>query len=272
MSLKHAVFHRVNRPSTRRLLEFAGTAVASATDGKAKITYDPQSGGWLKQTDGGVTLNPYPYGMSIEQCMEFSKDVFFRGYTPQPGDIVLDVGAGTGTEALPLSKLVGETGKVVCIEAHPATFDILERVCKLNNLTNVECVHAALMDTSAEPIMISNMRESFCQENRVGGTEGIPVPTITMTELVAKLNLDRIDFIKMNIEGAELPALRGAADVLPLVRHAAIGCHDFLADETGDDSYRTEKEVREILADAGFTVKGTQDTRPWAASYLFASR
>ena len=97
-------------------------------------------------------------------------------------------------------------------------------MCKLNNLTNVECVHAALMDTSGEPIMISNMRESFCQENRVGGTDGIPVPTITMTELVAKLNLDRIDFIKMNIEGAELPALRGAADVLPLVRHAAIGC------------------------------------------------
>ena len=41
---------------------------------------------------------------------------------PQPGDIVLDVGAGTGTEALPLSQLVGDKGKVVSIEAHPATF------------------------------------------------------------------------------------------------------------------------------------------------------
>lgn len=272
MSLKHTVFHRVNRPAMRPLLAFAGTALSSAKGGKAKVTYDPQSGGWLKRTEGGVTLNPYPYGMSVEECMAFSKDVFFRGYTPQPGDIVLDVGAGTGTEALPFSKLVGATGKVVTIEAHPATFEILERVCKLNNLTNVECVHAALMDTSGDPIMISNMRESFCQENRVGGTEGIPVPTITMTELVKKLNLDRIDFIKMNIEGAELPALRGALEVLPMVRHAAIGCHDFLADETGDDSYRTETEVRKILADAGFTVKGTHDTRPWAASYLFASR
>ncbi len=271
MGLKHTVFHRVNRPSTRRLLEMAGSAYASARGGKAKFTYDPESGGWLKRTAGGVTLNPYPFGMSVEQCLDFAKEIFLRDYMIQPGDVVLDIGAGTGTEALPFSQLAGPSGKVISVEAHPATFGLLERVCRLNNLTNIECIQAAVMD-SDDPVTISDMRESFCQENRIGEPGGIEVPGITIADMVSKFNLDRIDFIKMNIEGAELPALRGAVDVLPIVRHAAVGCHDFLAEGPDDDWYRTTAPVRGILQDAGFTVKQTQDPRPWAASYLFASR
>ena len=271
MSLKHTVFHRVNRPSTRRILELAGTAVASVQGGKAKITYDPQSGGWMKRTQGGVTLMPYPYGMSVEQCLSFATDVFLRDYMIRPGDVVLDIGAGIGTEALPFAHLAGDAGKVISVEAHPATFAMLERVCRLNDLKNVELVQAAVMD-SDEPVMISDMREGFCQENRVGDPGGIEVPGVTIADLVAKFNLDRIDFIKMNIEGAEVPALLGARDVLPIVRHAAIGCHDFLSDETGEEFYRTMETVRALLQDAGFTVRRTQDPRPWAAGYLFAAR
>ena len=62
----------------------------------------------------------------------------------------------------------------------------------------------------------------------------------------------------MNIEGAELPALRGAADVLPLVRHAAIGCHDFLADGPAMTRIGPKRKSEKILTDAGFTVKGTR--------------
>ncbi|MGB0436586.1 MAG: hypothetical protein ACPGIJ_06385, partial [Mycobacterium sp.] len=60
---------------------------------------------------------------------------------------------------------------------------------------------------------------------------------------------------------------------LPIVGHAAIGCHDFLADETGDESYRTMDAVHDLLVDADFTVtRNAEDPRPWAAHYLFASR
>ncbi|MGD9622062.1 MAG: FkbM family methyltransferase [Mycolicibacterium sp.] len=271
MSFKHRAFDAINRRSTRWLIGLVATAVAALEGQRARITYDAASGGWLKHTSGGVTLMPYPHGMGMEQCADFSRDVFLRDYTVGPGDVILDIGAGIGTETLPFSGMVGDSGKVVAVEAHPATFDMLERACRLNDLRNVELVHAAVMD-SDEPVMISDLRAGFCQENRIG-SEGIPVRAVTISELVSNLDLNRIDFLKMNIEGAEVGALRGARDVLPIVRHAAIGCHDFLADETGDDSYRTMDVARALLEEAGFSVtRPAEDPRPWAAHYLFASR
>lgn len=271
MSFKHTAFDAINRRPTRRLIGLAASAVASLEGERARVTYDSASGGWLKRTAGGATLMPYPHGMGIEQCADFTRDVFLREYVVGPGDVVLDIGAGIGTETLPLSGMVGESGKVVAVEAHPATFDMLERACRLNDLHNVELVHAAVMD-SDDPVMISDLRAGFCQENRIG-SKGIPVQAVTISDLVTRLELKRIDFLKMNIEGAEVGALRGARDVLPVVQHAAIGCHDFLADETGDDSYRTMDVARGLLEEAGFTVtRHAEDPRPWAAHYLFASR
>src|SRR5947207_6560342 len=54
-----------------------------------------------------------------------ARDLFLHEYTPQPGDVVLDVGAGIGAEALLFSRLVGPSGRVVSIEAHPATYERL---------------------------------------------------------------------------------------------------------------------------------------------------
>lgn len=271
MSFKHTAYKALNRGSTRWLIGLAASAVTTLEGQRASITYDRQTGGWLQRTSGGVMLMPYPRGMSAEQCSSFTTDVFLHRYSLRPGDVVFDIGAGIGTEALPFSRMVGDSGKVVAVEAHPATFAKLERVCRLNNLRNVECVHAAVMDSN-EPVTISDLDEESYIENKIGG-QGVEVPALTIPDLVTKYGVDRIDFLKMNIEGAEAPALRGARDVLPLVRNAAIGCHDFMADQTGDESYRTKDVVHAMLVDAGFTVtRRDEDPRPWAADYLFASR
>jgi FkbM family methyltransferase len=271
MSFKHTAYNALNRGSTHWLIGIAASAVTALEGERAMITYDRHTKGWLKRTRGGTTLMPYPRGMGAEQCAEVTRDVFLHRYSIRPGDVVLDIGAGFGTEALPFSTMVGDSGKVIAVEAHPATFGKLERVCRLNNLRNVEAIHAAVMDSN-EPVTISDLEEESYIENKIGG-EGIEVPAVTIPDLVDKLGLDRIDFLKMNIEGAEVPALRGARDVLPIVRHAAIGCHDFMADQTGDESYRTSDLVRAMLVEAGFTITSRRDDpRPWAADYLFASR
>jgi FkbM family methyltransferase len=271
MSFKHAAFNALNRGPARRLIGLAASGIATAGGERAWITPDSPSGAWLKRTRGGAMLMPYPRGMGAEQCDAIARDVFLHRYTVAPGDVVLDIGAGIGTETLPLSRMTGPAGKVIAVEAHPATYAMLERVCRLNNLQNVEPIHAAVMD-SDEPVLISDLQAEGYLENKIGG-EGIEVPAVTVAQLVSKFQLDRIDFLKMNIEGAEVAALLGAGDLLSIVRHAAIGCHDFLADETGDDSYRTKGRVRALLEEAGFTLTTrTEDARPWAADYLFASR
>lgn len=214
---------------------------------------------------------PEPRGQNATECDAATRDVFMYRYTVRPGDIVLDIGAGTGTETLPFSRMVGDLGRVVAVEAHPATHAVLARLVALNHLRNVDTVQAALMDRD-EPVTISDLPPESSHENHVG-TEGVTVPALTLPGLVRAMGLPRIDFLKMNIEGAESAALRGAHEVLHMVRHAAIGCHDFLADETGDDTYRTKDAVRSILVEAGFDVVGRDgDPRPWIADYLFASR
>lgn len=274
MALKHAVYDALNRPSTRWLLGLVASASGTIKGEPALFTHDRASGDWLKRTRAGAMLLPAlrgGEGMDAAQCAAFAREVFLPAYSIKPGDIVLDVGAGIGTEALPFSRMAGDSGRVIAVEAHPTTYAKLERVCQANKLRNVEIVHAAVMDSNV-PVKITDLQAESYLENKIG-TEGVPVQAITIPDLVAKYHLDRIDFLKMNIEGAELPALRGALEVLGLVRNAAIGCHDFLADETGDESYRTKEQVHAILVDAGFTVTSrSEDPRPWAAGYLFASR
>lgn len=274
MNIKHAAYGALNRPPTRWLLGVAASARTVLGDERAWITYDAPTGDWLKRTRAGSMLMSdlrNGGGMSAEQCAEAAQDMFLHRYSLGAGDVVLDIGAGIGTEVLPFSRIVGDAGLVVAVEAHPATYARLERVRELNGLRNVTLFHAAVMDTN-EPVYISDLQADEYLENKIGA-DGVEVPALTIPDLVSQLNLDRIDFLKMNIEGAELPALRGAKDVLPIVRHAAIGCHDFLAEETGDDSYRTKDAVRDLLIEAGFTVTARpDDPRPWAADYLFASR
>ena len=175
-------------------------------------------------------------------------------YAIGKGDIVVDVGAGVGEQTL-LFFGIGRLFGTSCGCGSPAsTFAKLQKVCRLNGVRNVELVHAAVMDSDA-PVMISDFQEKASyQENRIGN-HGIQIPAVTLSGLVGKFHLDRIDFLKMNIEGAEVAALGGSLDALQLVHHAAIECHDFLADRTGDESYRTRDAVKTILADAGFNIR-----------------
>jgi Protein-L-isoaspartate(D-aspartate) O-methyltransferase (PCMT) len=70
----------------------------------------------------------------------------FTKYTPQAGAVVFDVGAGIGAEALLFSRLVGPSGRVVSIEAHPATYDRLVKLCAVNRLENVTPLQVAVSD------------------------------------------------------------------------------------------------------------------------------
>jgi ubiquinone/menaquinone biosynthesis C-methylase UbiE len=66
--------------------------------------------------------------MSAEKCEDWVRDVFMHRYVVGCGDIVLDIGAGSGTEVLPESWMVGRSGEVIAVDAHPATFAALERL------------------------------------------------------------------------------------------------------------------------------------------------
>src|SRR5690349_5658187 len=68
------------------------------------------------------------FGMLRATC----EDICLYDYKAKPGDVIVDVGAGLGEEAIVLSEKVGKTGKIYSIEANPSVFKILKKVVELN--------------------------------------------------------------------------------------------------------------------------------------------
>lgn len=212
---------------------------------------------------------PLPSAMHYERL---ARDIFLQEYTPSAGDVVVDVGAGVGWELNLFSRLVGPTGHVLAIEADPETFWWLERRCEVNGLANVTLVHAALADRPGE-VLISS--EGFHETHRlIAGGRGHRVRALTLDGLVAEYGISQIDFLKMNIEGAERAALAGIQRSADLIRHVAVSCHDYMAERGGDDAMRTRAFVHERLLQHGFDVRERRadDDRDWARSYLYAQR
>lgn len=218
---------------------------------------------WAYRYDGQTILS----NQLLRPSTTFDEDleIFLWDYEPAPGDIILDIGAGTGTEAVRLARLVGPTGRVVAVEAHPGTAAVLAKVGPLNHLANITTVASAVTDGDTV-VHIDDDAETGTNSLFTDGS--IAVPGTTIDDLVDSYGLDHVDFLKMNIEGAERLAIQGMSRSVTKIRRMAISCHDFL----GTDWGRTSGEVRAWLEEGGFVVHTRpDDPRPWCRDYLYAS-
>jgi FkbM family methyltransferase len=200
-----------------------------------------------------------------------AKELWFRQYEPKPGDTIIDVGAGRGEDLLPFAQGVGPAGRVVAVEAHPATYSHLKRFCELNRLSNVFPIHAAVMDT---PGAVSIDDGEFWLTNTVRSVgEGIRVTATTVDDICRGLTLGQIDFLKMNIEGAEVQALLGMNETISKVRKLCICCHDFRADRGHGEEYRTRDFVTDFLMKHRFNVsRRHSDPRDFVRDHILGTR
>ena len=240
----------------RKALRFALVPVISqmakvAGGGVSRITWD--DGIWIHKTDAGYFAYHQPFvRLNMSRMDEVARVNFLWGYRPQPGDVVMDVGAGVGEETLTFSRAVGEQGRVICIEAHPRTFRCLEKLVQYNHLTNVTPIQLAVSEPGCQLTSIEDSEEYLA--NRSATTAGIPVSATTIDAIRQQLGLERIQFWKMNIEGAERFAIRGMAETLKHTEILCISCHDFLAKGAGKECLRTKSAVRQFLQQNGLHV------------------
>lgn len=139
-----------------------------------------------------------------------------------PGDQVIDGGANRGMHTLPLAEKVGAAGRVVAVEAFPALAEAMVRFVQAHDLANVTVINKAL---GAEDGLTS-----FTLAPRVDALSGIrrrpdlvneavEVIQIAMTRLdtiIAERNLDKLRFVKLDLEGGEFDALRGSPRLLQM--------------------------------------------------------
>lgn len=131
------------------------------------------------------------------------------------GDVVLDVGANIGYYTLIFAKLVGEKGKVFAFEPDPTNFALLKKNVETNGYRNVILVQKAVSNKTEKTRLY--LSEDNKADHRIydshDGRQSVEIEAIQLDDYFKDYD-GRIDFIKMDIEGAEAAALQGTLNLL----------------------------------------------------------
>jgi FkbM family methyltransferase len=128
-----------------------------------------------------------------------------------PGSVVFDVGAHAGFYTLLASELVGSAGKVVAFEPLPHNLAFLRSHLELNAVGNVEVIEAAVSDVDGVAGFQDGLDSSSGSISSRGARQ---VATVSLDALVQEGKIPTPDFLKIDVEGAEMLVLRGARCIL----------------------------------------------------------
>ncbi|MCP3950902.1 MAG: FkbM family methyltransferase [Desulfobacterales bacterium] len=167
----------------------------------------------LKKVRYGTLLynpNDRYVGKSLDLYGEFSNEEsgLFQSLL-KPGAIALDIGAHIGPHTLVIAAAVGSEGAVLAFEPQRVLFQMLCANMALNNHTTAYCYHAVVGD---RPGTLVVPELDYSTENNFAGLAlgdyqaGERVRMLT----VDSLDLQRCDFMKIDVEGMELDVLKGA--------------------------------------------------------------
>lgn len=201
----------------------------------------PQKLLWFFLRDIDMTIPVSDFDGSLDVRLRLSEHmqrrIFWLGYynlqivpyiksTLLPGMTFIDIGANIGEISMVAAKCVGSTGCIIAFEPIDVIADELQSNITRNQLSQISVVRTGLSDSASNNVPIY----ASCGQGRLGdehhnglgsifgvATGETPLQRITITTLDAYLDShppERIDMIKIDIEGAELPCLKGAERTL----------------------------------------------------------
>ncbi|WP_309640377.1 FkbM family methyltransferase [Flavobacterium sp.] len=191
-------------------------------------TYDPHFMHFILQK---FNLKPIGYDVqlyfgSLGVTIDFIIEQYAYKLNNKPvvqvesGDVVIDAGACWGDTALYFAHKAGSSGKVYSFEFIPDNIKLFHHNRSLNpNLENqIELVPHPISDHSDDTIYYKDNGpgskiETFAFDGHTGSTT-----TLTIDDFVSRNSITKVDFIKMDIEGVESAALRGAVETIKKFR------------------------------------------------------
>jgi FkbM family methyltransferase len=187
--------------------------------------------------------------ISIENMLHMPDYEPVSWVAPRSGDVFLDVGAYIGWYSIQAARAVGSSGRVIALEPDESNRKQLERNLALNKIANYTIVPLAAWSATG-PVRWSPSEVSVW--NKIDEAQG-PKTTeaISLDDLVSRLSLPRVDWIKMDIEGAETEALVGAEATLRRF-------HPTLFIEV----HECMEEVRRLLTGLGYSIKRAAFDQP----------
>ena len=195
---------------------------------------------WRTISVNGLQFEILIPGEVMASSQDYISESLRAGIYPQPdkpfidfitttvpkGGTVLDLGAHLGVIALAAA---AAGYRVIAVEASPRNAAVLQASASRNHFDALYVVHSAVTDHSGIVAFTPDGpfgQIALPQGRQRRSTETVQVPAITVDELLRRVGCERVDFIKMDIEGAEVMAVRGmkqllaAADAPPVLYEA----------------------------------------------------
>ena len=188
------------------------------------------------------------------KIMTIHEDDIITRFTPKEGDIVIDIGAHIGLYTIISSKRVGAQGKVVAIEADPENFEMLNSNIKLNQLTNVIPLNYAVYSKETKiKLYLPSGESGFTKYNTIMPNwintqeKFVEVNANTLDYILQSKGITYVNWIKIDVEGAEFEVLKGASNVLSKSKDIAL-----LIEVHGLDNYRP---ILEFVSSYNFKIE-----------------
>jgi len=161
----------------------------------------------------GISIKMHTDGVFDNKLLAKEVSGYNIYYSLQKGDTVIDAGAYTGLYTAYAAKKVGPKGKVIAYEPDPYNIIMLKKNIKLNKLSNVTIIQKGLFDKNASlPFDIQSIGSNIVTINHAFHNRKTlnKIDVAPLDKELMRLGHKIINFIKMDIEGAEIEAMKGA--------------------------------------------------------------
>ena len=190
----------------------------------------------------------------VDKVNEVGETIFLNRVVQSHWNCV-DVGANVGYFSVLLSKLAS-AGNVLAVEPIEENVKFIEKSKKANSIKNLDIMTCAVSDrigVEAFFQMEDSAYSGLLNTERANLKAQINVETNTLENLVKKARFEKIDFIKIDVEGAEFDILRQAKDFL-LIQQPSLIMSECNAQNLGAYGY-SQKEMITLLNQLGYEAK-----------------
>lgn len=166
----------------------------------------------------------------------------------KPGFNVLDIGANIGYYTLIEKQLTGESGKIIAVEPSPANIELLKINAELNAFKNIKIFQAAISSHPGKKDFFLSYESNLNTFHNYGSVEShltgetIEVDTYTVPGILREANCEKLDLIRMDVEGHEVDVIEGMLE--QIADEALLPSIIF---ETHISRYNEENNMRNIL-------------------------
>jgi FkbM family methyltransferase len=186
---------------------------------------------------------------------------FQNGLGIEKGDVVLDIGGHVGSFSILASRL--GAGKVFCFEPDAENYRLLNDNLRLNKVENIDAVKKAVsFENKEKKLFLDSNQEAHSFFSKSNNPQVVKVESIALSDFLKKNKVEKIDFLKMDCEGAEYEILYNCPDkTLGMIKKISMEYHNLnkMLEKRGLEGNApvnyNGKALAEFLRGRGFDVK-----------------